>query len=55
MCKRLYEACRYLDKEYWDTVKCTWCNFEGLVPPGEEHCPKCKKKGNLAWADENAQ
>jgi len=36
----------------FDFVKCSDCDFIGLVALGKENCPSCKKY-NLSWANEN--
>lgn len=38
-----------------DNVKCTNCDFDGLVPMGTEECPSCNMVGSLAWKDEEEQ
>ena len=38
-----------------DYVKCSNCDFIGLIGIGEEACPACDKIGCLAWVDENNQ
>lgn len=38
-----------------DFVKCSCCEFIGLVNKGKEICPNCNEIGCLQWADENNQ
>lgn len=35
----------------YDNVKCSNCEFDGLVNIGDDECPKCSGSGCLSWKD----
>lgn len=38
-----------------DNVKCTNCEFRGLVRLGSDVCPNCLMLGTLAWIEDEPQ
>ena len=38
-----------------DFIKCSNCEYIGMVNIGEEKCPKCNQEGVLMWIDDNLQ